>query len=104
MNCTATGVNLSFDKDNRLSSTLSRISKADTNKRMVLAALLLNDEFKKYLLENITISDIRNEEVVDFNNFTEYDYYKINQNRLYFDNYSNDCKYFGLINFTSPLL
>lgn len=82
MNCTATGVNLSFDKDNRLSSTLSRISKADTNKRMVLAALLLNDEFKKYLLENITISDIRNEEVVDFNNFTENDYYKINQNKL----------------------
>lgn len=82
MNCTATGVNLSFDKDNRLSSTLSRVSKADTNKRMVLAALLLNDSFKKYLLDNITISDIRNEEVVDFNNFTENDYYKINQNKL----------------------
>lgn len=82
MNCTATGVNLSFDKDNRLSSTLSRVSKADTNKRMVLAALLLNDEFKKYLLKNITISDVRNEEVVDFDNFTENDYYKINQNKL----------------------
>ena len=82
MNCTATGVNLSFDKDNRLSSTLSRVSKADTNKRMVLAALLLNNDFKKYLLDNITISDIRNEEVVDFDNFTENDYYKINQNKL----------------------
>lgn len=82
MNCTATGVNLSFDKDNRLSSTLSRVSKTDTNKRMVLAALLLNDEFKKYLLDNITISDVRNEEIVDFDNFTENDYYKINQNKL----------------------
>lgn len=82
MNCTATGVNLSFDKDNRLSSTLSRVSKADTNKRMVLAALLLNDEFKKYLLKNITISDVRNEEIVDFDNFTENDYYKIKQNKL----------------------
>ena len=82
MNCTATGVNLSFDKDNRLSSTLSRVSKADTNKRMVLAALLLNNDFKKYLLDNITISDIRNEEIVDFDNFTENDYYKINQNKL----------------------
>lgn len=82
MNCTATSVNLSFDKDNRLSSTLSRVSKADTNKRMVLAALLLNNDFKKYLLDNITISDIRNEEVVDFDNFTENDYYKINQNKL----------------------
>ena len=82
MNCTATGVNLSFDKDNRLSNTLSRVSKADTNKRMVLAALLLNNDFKKYLLDNITISDIRNEEVIDFDNFTENDYYKINQNKL----------------------
>ena len=82
MDCTVTGVNLSFDKDNRLSSTLSRVSKADTNKRMVLAALLLNNDFKKYLLDNITISDIRNEEVVDFDNFTENDYYKINQNKL----------------------
>ena len=76
MNCTATGVNLSFDKDNRLSNTLSRVSKADTNKRMVLAALLLNNDFKKYLLENITISDVLNGEIVDFDNFTENDYYK----------------------------
>lgn len=82
MNCTATGVNLSFDKDNRLSSTLSRVSKADTNKRMVLAALLLNNDFKKYLLDNITISDVLNGEIVDFDNFTENDYYKINQNKL----------------------
>lgn len=94
MNCTATGVNLSFDKDNRLSSTLSRVSKADTNKRMVLAALLLNDSFKKYFLENVTISDVLNGEIVDFDNFTENDYYKIKQNKLgalldtyYKDNY-----------------
>ena len=82
MNCTATGVNLSFDKDNRLSSTLSRVSKADTNKRMVLAALLLNDSFKKYFLENVAISDVLNGEIVDFDNFTENDYYKIKQNKL----------------------
>ncbi len=82
MNCTSTGVNLSFDKYNRLSKTLTRISATDTNKRIVLASFLLNDDFKNYLLKSINKDDVYENKEIDFDNFNENDYYKVNQNKL----------------------
>lgn len=82
MKCTINDVNLSFDEENRLRETIFRVSKTDTNKAVVLAGLLNNADFKKFLLENITDGDILKGETVLFNLFTNKDYVKLNQNKL----------------------
>ena len=82
MKCTINDVKLSFDKEDRLRETIFRVSKTDTNKAVVLAGLLTNVDFKKFLLENITEADVLKGETVLFNLFTNKDYVKINQNKL----------------------
>lgn len=82
MKCTINDVNLSFDEGDRLRETIFRVSKTDTNKAVVLAGLLNNADFKKFLLENITDDDILKGETVLFNLFTNKDYVKLNQNKL----------------------
>nr|DAR29004.1 MAG TPA: hypothetical protein [Crassvirales sp.] len=82
MNCTINDINLSFDKENRLRDTIMRVSKTDSNKAVVLAGFLVNADFKKFLLENITNDDILQGETISFNLFTNNDYIKINQNKL----------------------
>lgn len=82
MKCTINDVNLSFDEEGRLRETIFRVSKTDTNKAVVLAGLLNNADFKKFLLENITDGDILKGETVLFNLFTNKDYVKLNQNKL----------------------
>lgn len=82
MNCTVNDINLSFDKENRLRDTIMRVSKTDSNKAVVLAGFLVNADFKKFLLENITNDDILQEETISFNLFTNNDYIKIKQNKL----------------------
>ena len=84
MKCTINDVKLSFDKENRLRETIFRVSKTDTNKAVVLAGLLTNVDFKKFLLENITEADVLKGETVSFNLFTNKDYVKLNQNKLGF--------------------
>ena len=82
MKCTINDVKLSFDKEDRLRETIFRVSKTDTNKAVVLAGLLTNVDFKKFLLENITETDVLKGETVSFNLFTNKDYVKLNQNKL----------------------
>ena len=82
MKCTINDLNLSFDKESRLRKTIMRISKTDSNKATALAGFLVNVDFKKFLLENITNDDVLQGETINFNLFTNNDYIKINQNRL----------------------
>ena len=82
MKCTINDIILSFDKESRLRKTIMRISKTDSNKAVALAGFLINVDFKKFLLENITNDDVLQGETINFNLFTNNDYIKINQNRL----------------------
>lgn len=82
MNCTINKVKLSFDVEDRLYKTIMRVSKTDANKATVLAGFLTNSDFKKFLLENITVDDVLQGETISFNLFSNGDYLKINQNRL----------------------
>jgi hypothetical protein len=82
MKCTVNDLNLSFDKNNKLRTTIGRVTGWDVNKAYVLAAQLQNDAFKKYLSENLTETDILKGVTVDINNITEADYVNINQNKL----------------------
>lgn len=82
MKCTVNDLNLSFDKDNKLRTTIGRVTGWDINKAYVLAAQLQNSAFKKYLSENLTENDILKGATVDINNITEADYVNINQNKL----------------------
>lgn len=82
MKCTVNDLNLSFDKDNKLRTTIGRVTGWDINKAYVLAAQLQNSAFKKYLSENLTENDILKGADVDINNITEADYVNINQNKL----------------------
>lgn len=82
MKCTINDLNLSFDKEGRLRKTIMRISKTDSNKATALAGFLVNADFKKFLLENITDDDVLQGETISFNLFTNNDYVKINQNKL----------------------
>ena len=82
MKCTINDIILSFDKESRLRKTIMRISKTDSNKAAALAGFLVNVDFKKFLLENITNDDVLQGETINFNLFTNNDYIKINQNRL----------------------
>lgn len=82
MKCTINDLNLSFDKEGRLRKTIMRVSKTDSNKATALAGFLVNADFKKFLLENITNDDVLQGETISFNLFTNNDYVKINQNKL----------------------
>lgn len=82
MKCTINDLNLSFDKEGRLRKTIMRVSKTDSNKATALAGFLVNADFKKFLLENITDDDVLQGETISFNLFTNNDYVKINQNKL----------------------
>jgi len=82
MKCTVNNLNLSFDKDNKLRTTIGRVTGWDINKAYVLAAQLQNSAFKKYLSENLTENDILKGATVDINNITEANYVNINQNKL----------------------
>lgn len=82
MKCTVNDLNLSFDKDNKLRTTIGRVTGWNVNKAYVLAAQLQNKDFKKYLSENLTADDILKDATVDINNITEADYVNIKQNKL----------------------
>lgn len=82
MNCTINDINLTFDKSNRLRTTIGRVTGFDIKKAYVLASFFQDQNFKKYLLENLTENDIIKDNNVDFKNFTENDYVKLNQNKL----------------------
>lgn len=82
MKCTVNDLNLSFDKDNKLRTTIGRVTGWDINKAYVLAAQLQNSNFKKYLSENLTENDILKGATVDISNITEADYVNINQYKL----------------------
>ena len=82
MNCTINDINLTFDQNSRLRTTIGRVTGFDIKKAYVLASFLQDQKFKKYLLDNITENDILKDNNVDFNNFTENDYVKLNQNKL----------------------
>ena len=82
MKCTVNDLNLSFDKDNKLRTTIGRVTGWDVNKAYVLAAQLQNKDFKKYLSEHLTADDILKDATVDINNITEADYVNIKQNKL----------------------
>ena len=69
MKCTINDLNLSFDKEGRLRKTIMRVSKTDSNKATALAGFLVNADFKKFLLENITDDDVLQGETISFNLF-----------------------------------
>lgn len=82
MNCTINDINLTFDQNSRLRTTIGRVTGFDIKKAYVLASFLQDQKFKKYLLANITENDVLKDNNVDFKNFTENDYVKLNQNKL----------------------
>ena len=82
MNCTVSDLNLSFDKDNRLRSTIGKVTGWDINKAYIFAAQLQSPAFKKYLSLNLTGNDIHKDATVDINNIQDSDYVNIKQNKL----------------------
>lgn len=82
MNCTINDLQLSFDSNGKLRTTIGRVTGFDVNKAYVLASFLRDPNFQKYLLEKITQEDIIKNTTVDFKNFTEKDYVNIKQNKL----------------------
>ena len=82
MKCTINDLNLSFDKDNKLRTTIGRVSGWNIDKAYMLAAQLQSDDFKKYISENLTDNDILKDATVDINNITDADYVNIKQNKL----------------------
>ena len=82
MNCTISDLNLSFDKDNKLRSTIGRVTGWDINKAYIFAAQLQSPTFKKYLSLNLTENDIHKGTTVDINNIQNSDYVNIDQNKL----------------------
>lgn len=82
MKCTINDVNLSFDKDNRLRSTIGRVAGANIDKAYVLASFLKDDGFKNFLFKNVTKEDFLKDQYVSKENFTDNDYVKVNQNKL----------------------
>ena len=82
MNCTVSDLNLSFDKDNRLRSTIGKVTGWDINKAYIFAAQLQSPAFKKYLSLNLTENDIHKDATVDINNIQDSDYVNIKQNKL----------------------
>lgn len=82
MNCTVNDINLSFDRDNRIRTTIGRVAGWDMEKATVLAAQLKSDAFKKYLSGILTSDDILNDAEVDISNIKEEDYANIKQNKF----------------------
>lgn len=110
MNCTINDLNLSFDKDNRLRTTIGRVAGWSVDKAYVLASFLQDESFKRYLSKMLTDKDIIGGAAVDLKNITDNDYININQNKLgsllnvyYIDHYhsvnnSKTNKAFGRLN------
>ena len=82
MKCTVNDLVLSFDKDNKLRTTIGRVTGWDIDKAYIFAAQLKSDAFKKYLSKYLTENDIHKGAEVDIKNITEDDYVNINQNKL----------------------
>lgn len=82
MECTINDINLSFDKDNRLRSTIGRVSGWSVDKAVMLAAQLQTEEFKNFLKENLLPTDIIKDTEVDINNIKDEDYVNIKQNKF----------------------
>lgn len=82
MNCTINDLNLSFDKDNRLRTTIGRVAGWSVDKAYVLASFLQDESFKKYLSKMLTDKDIIGGAAIDLKNITDNDYININQNKL----------------------
>lgn len=82
MNCTINDLNLSFDKDNRLRTTIGRVAGWSVDNAYVLASFLQDESFKKYLSKMLTDKDIIGGTAVDLKNITDNDYININQNKL----------------------
>ena len=82
MNCTINDLNLSFDKDNRLRTTIGRVAGWSVDKAYVLASFLQDESFKKYLSKMLTDKDIIGSTTIDLKNITDNDYININQNKL----------------------
>lgn len=82
MGCQISDIQLSFDKEGRLRSTIGRVTGYDLNKAYALAGYLLDDDFKKYLASNLTAKDILKGETIDMANIKNEDYIKIKQNKL----------------------
>ena len=82
MNCTINDLNLSFDKDNRLRTTIGRVAGWSVDKAYVLASFLQDESFKKYLSKMLTDKDIIGSATIDLKNITDNDYININQNKL----------------------
>lgn len=82
MECTINDINLSFDKDNRLRSTIGRVSGWSVDKAIMLAAQLQTEGFKKFLKENLLPTDIIKDTDVDINNIKDEDYVNIKQNKF----------------------
>lgn len=82
MECTINDINLSFDKDNRLRSTIGRVSGWSVDKAIMLAAQLQTEGFKSFLKENLLPTDIIKDTEVDINNIKDEDYVNIKQNKF----------------------
>ena len=82
MECTINDINLSFDKDNRLRSTIGRISGWSVDKAVMLAAQLQTEGFKNFLKENLLPTDIIKDTIIDINNIKDEDYINIKQNKF----------------------
>ena len=82
MECTINDINLSFDKDNRLRSTIGRVSGWSVDKAIMLAAQLQSEGFKSFLKENLLPTDIIKDAEVDINNIKDEDYVNIKQNKF----------------------
>ena len=82
MECTINDINLSFDKDNRLRSTIGRVSGWSVDKAIMLAAQLQTEGFKSFLKENLLSTDIIKDTEVDINNIKDEDYVNIKQNKF----------------------
>lgn len=84
MYCTINDVNLSFDKDNRLKSTISRLADGDANVLFTLSGYLTDEKFYKYLSENLLPENIIKGKTIDLQNINKEDLANINKNSLYY--------------------
>lgn len=82
MECTINDLNLSFDKDNRLRSTIGRVSGWSVDKAIMLASQLETNGFKQYLKKNLLAGDILKDAQFDFENIKVEDYVNIKQNKF----------------------
>lgn len=83
MDCSISNLNLSFDKESRLRSTIVKLADGDSKRLFVLAGYLIDENFHQYVAKNLLPNNIINGETIDFNNITKEDLTKINKNSLY---------------------